>query len=157
MNKENEEQKEQLPAKFRPVPDWFLQQLVDLVNKTNLEMTVTLDIGGLMVSGMLISGRTYFDEFAKEFSGAYKGDQEVAKVLHDMVAQHVDMYPLVSEKDGEDESRKLEPPEYIHMRNARFFHPGGVPYPGVHEGGSLWRGRMSQVDGFHLGSISVGR
>src|SRR5918993_1449756 len=39
--------------------DWFLQFLVDRVNGTTTEIGITLQVGGLLVSGMLVSGDKY--------------------------------------------------------------------------------------------------
>lgn len=43
---------------------------------------------------------------------------------------------------------------YVHIRNARFFQPGGGgPIPQVSS--SWWRGRLSEVSGFVIGEMMV--
>ncbi|MBP0716154.1 hypothetical protein J8I33_22850 [Burkholderia sp. AcTa6-5] len=52
-----------------------------------------------------------------------------------------------------DEPNDLPPPQYIHIKGARFFSNSGNPIPG--NGGVWWRGRISEVDGFCLGELSA--
>jgi hypothetical protein len=46
-------------------PDWLLQHLVALVTDGPLEMGITLQVGGLLVSGKLVSGARYFEAAAR--------------------------------------------------------------------------------------------
>src|SRR5450755_3147485 len=55
------------PSRFEhPTVDFVLQAIVDLTNETGIEMGITLCVGGIVVSGQLISGKTYFEEIANE-------------------------------------------------------------------------------------------
>lgn len=56
--------------------DWFLQKFVSLANTIGLSCGITLFVEGAMISGMLISGKRYFEVFADEFSSNYPGDDE---------------------------------------------------------------------------------
>ena len=55
--------------RFRPSPqaDAFLQFLVNLVNNGGQlkSIGVTLQMGGMLVSGSIVSGAEYFDTFAR--------------------------------------------------------------------------------------------
>ncbi len=116
----------------------LLQKFADVrdeADSTFPSQLVTLHMGGLLITGELISERSYMQQF---IGGT------VQKVIDQAIA------------DG-----KLQPPdkdanpEYIHLQAARFFTPGQQPIPtsGV---GALWRGRFDAVDGFILGELRVG-
>ena len=126
--------------------DWYLQKLVALVNGSQLEFGVTLYVNGSVVSGRLIGGKKYFEEFAKEFTGAYPGSSESKESIRAAFASNGDIYDR-EEGDGED----LPPPQFIHLADARCFSGGGSAIPNR---GVLWRGKINSVSGFSLGQLS---
>lgn len=120
--------------------DWFLRTLTTLAETSQLSFGITLSVGGVLVSGSVISSKTYFDKFGSTFAGALAtaGDDFVEKIKSSLSG-------LSARADGV--------PIYIHLADARFFGPGTTqPIP---EEGSLWRGRLSEVDGFFLGSLNL--
>jgi hypothetical protein len=124
--------------------DWFLQSLVDMANDGIEVGGVTLQVSGLLVSGVLAGGKAYFQGFAEDFASGLD-DPGVAESVRDSFAKHGEIY----KKEGDD---ALPFPQYIHLRNARFFNTSGNPIPG--NKGVWWRGRISEVAGFTLGSLS---
>lgn len=128
-------------------PDWFLQSLVDMANKTGVEYGITLQVSGFLVSGTLVGGRKYFEGFADEFAGAI-ADEADAQAAREGFARFGSVYDV---EEGDNPSDK-PPPSFIHLRGARFFHPGGTAVPT--NNGVWWRGRLSDVAGFVLGSLS---
>lgn len=127
--------------------DWFLQSLVNMANSSSMETGITLTVGGFQVTGMMISGRRYFEEFGKLFaSGLFKEEGPDKEELAQSFAKHGDMYAK-----PEDEQ---SPPSYIHLRNAKFFGPGGEALAVTNGNGVLWRGRIAEVGGFLLGAYS---
>lgn len=127
--------------------DWFLQNLVSSVNKGAVSFTITLNVGGLLVSGMLISGRTYFKEFGSQFEDAFPSDGEKERTIEKAIHNLTKIYD--EPESGEGSSQP--PPRYIHLRDAKFYHPslgGAMPSQGI-----LWRGRLNVVEGFFLGSF----
>lgn len=124
--------------------DWFLQSLVSIVNSGGFSFGVTLNVGGFLVSGQLIGGKEYFEGFGGDFSGSFQ-DAETAESVKASFAQYGDIYS--SDKEPPP------PPSYIHIKEAKFFNTNGNPIPGNR--GVWWRGRISQIDGFSLGSLSA--
>lgn len=122
--------------------DWFLQKLVNMVNYGKWSFGITLNVGGFLVSGNLIGGKEYFEGFSDEFAGALKG-LDGADEVKNVLSKNGDIYT-----SGEDMSL----PSYVHIKGARFFNTNGNPIPGNR--GVWWRGRISEVDGFSLGSLS---
>lgn len=124
--------------------DWFLQDLVKIVNSGGFSFGITLNVGGLLVSGQLVGGKEYFEGFGSDFAGVFS-DSETAKVVQESFAKRGEIYS--SDKET------LFPLTYIHVKEARFFNNSGKPIPGNR--GVWWRGKLSQVNGFSLGSLSA--
>ena len=124
--------------------DWYLQELVGLANTSGLEMGLTLNVGGSVVSGTLISGRKYFETFAQQFASAWPGDEETKENIRKSLATHAKIY-------DSPETEDLPPPQYVHLTNAKVHSPtGSLPT----NSGVLWRGKVNAVSGFSLGSLS---
>jgi hypothetical protein len=103
-------------------------------------IAITLNVGGLLVSGELISSKAYINEF---MGGALRDKIKSVLREHDEFRREVENAPK-----GEDDS--------IHLRDARFLVPGQPPIPGVGNG-VLWRGRLDSVEGFFLGMLGVAK
>lgn len=129
-----------------PGADWFLQKLVGFAN-IGICSGITLQVHGMIISGTTITGRKYFEEFAKSFGGGFRGDSELATSFTEMFASYAKIY----DKDPEDQKFDDEP-GYIHLENASFFLPGQPAMP--RNSGVLWRGKISDVTGFNLGILS---
>jgi hypothetical protein len=155
-----------------PEVDWFLQRLVDLTNDHfALDFPVTLHVKGLTITGVLVSGRTYFERWANELSGSLNfengEDPEIEKArqtIRENFSRFGEIYPTAEEAalaadefeaDPEGYAKKVRrnPPMFIHLRDARFFI-GDRPVPNNRP--VLWRGRLSEVDGFMLGTLAAG-
>jgi len=97
---------------------------------------VILTIGGMLVSGELVSHDRWIEEMRAETSEG--GDD-----LKD-ASEAVSSQDAVSAKD-ENERR------FIHLRKAKFYQ-GQAVIPGEGEG-FLWRGKVASVDGFMEGLL----
>jgi len=110
-------------------------------DEKDYSLSLTLHIGGMLVSGDLIGEYQYLQEF---MGGT------VLRKMESLASENAsagDSAPAEGQETHTD-------PEYIHMRNAKFFHPGQTPVPGS-GAGVLWRGRVASVDSFILGSLNV--
>ncbi|MFD4837475.1 gas vesicle accessory protein GvpU [Achromobacter sp. NPDC058515] len=128
-----------------PEADAFLQFLVNLVNNgSQIEsIGVTLQMGGMLVSGSIISGAEYFDSFAVNFTSSLDSlDADTRKTVRASLAELGDVFRLPQPADPL--------PNYIHLADALFFTADGTPIAGQP---TLWRGRTSAVDGFILGRL----
>jgi hypothetical protein len=133
--------------------DWFLQELVAFTNRTGFEVGVTLVVGGIMVSGMMIGGRKYFEQFADiiKHSLTQAIDAEFGEMMGNSYATVAEIYKPVG--DGEVEPSAITKPGYIHMKDAVLYHPNDSPRLVVNH--ALWRVRITAVDAFTLGTPSV--
>lgn len=127
--------------------DWFLQGFVDMVNGKDFTIGLTLNVGGFLVSGQVVSGHKYFEGFAEEFSNIFE-DKEVAETVKESYSKYGEIY--TKEQDTK-ENRPM--PQYIHLQNAKFYNTNGKPIP--NNRGVWWRGRLSEVSGFMLGMLNA--
>lgn len=125
--------------------DWLLTTLVNWVNNLKFEVSITLYMKGSVISGRLISSDDFIVGFVRSLStDVSEGeDGEARQQLTKLFTGDVETL------DGQNSP----PPNYIHLRNARVFTPGQRPIP---QNGVLWRGRISEVDGFSIGELVVG-
>jgi hypothetical protein len=124
--------------------DTYLQALVKNVNdaEERFSMPMTVLVGGTLVSGSLIGIEEYFETLASEFAAMFT-DPDEAAMAKESFKPSEDM-PPPSEGDPL--------PQYIHFKDARYYSVQGGPIvagPGV-----LWRGRISEVGGFHFGCLA---
>lgn len=124
--------------------DWLLTDLIDYAN-AGYSIAITLTIGGTIVTGMLIGGSRWIDEFASVMHrGLSEGSTaDAADQVRDGFLAYKVMYesPLIDTQTG---------PSFIHLRNARLVAPGGMVPRGE---GTYWRGRLSQISGWNLGEM----
>ena len=128
--------------------DWFLQSMIEVIINRGVEIGVTMSVGGSIVSGILISGKTYFEELGAVVAASSKEEGDVSEMLGNSWKEYRRLY-----EKPEDAGDDWEEPRaaYIHLRNARYYAPGNHPIP---DGGVLWRGRLSSVDAFSIGNFS---
>jgi len=124
--------------------DWFLQNLIEYSNKIGLSFSVTVIVGGSVISGQTISGRSYFERFTKLFSDPLKGQNiEIAQAFADEFESYAKIY---------DDKESTEPPGYIHLRDVFIIQPNSR-IPTGETSNILWRGRVDAIDGFSIGSF----
>ncbi|MFP5289032.1 MAG: hypothetical protein ACLGI9_25060 [Thermoanaerobaculia bacterium] len=130
-----------------PFP-WFLPSLVELSQQTGLRPVVTLSVGGLLISGELIDGKSYFEELIRETRATPAGavDEAIRTRLLELYQSFADRYGRPGL--GSEQSAHAEP-AHLHFRTARVYHPSGAPIPSG--GGLMWRVRLDAVEGFTLG------
>lgn len=124
--------------------DWFLQSFVTMFNENNGSMGLTLVTHGFLVSGQLIGGKEYFEGFGDDLASAIPNGGDKIKQTYKEMGEKV----YNREKEGNSHA-----PTFIHLKNAKFFHPNGQPIPTNR--GVLWRGRISEISGFSLGQLST--
>jgi hypothetical protein len=135
----------------RPV-DCFLQSLVEIVNDESANIPITLSVGGLLISGDMIGGKTYFDEFARQFKDGFRDiSSETASTIEETFKRLGDVYDTI-QKESQG-SAAIPKPYIIHLKDAQIYQSGASLPPS--EKRVLWRGRLEAVDGFSLGKLSL--
>lgn len=147
MASESQEQPTTVPsAPDHTLPDWYLQALVETVNGKDIEFPITLFVGGLIVSGQLVSGHKYFEGLGAQVTQFLGGPSDDVIETVKYFTSPGEIYTKLKE------ATEIPPPQYIHLRGAKIFTPGQQPIPTE---GAWWRGRLVSVDGFHFGSLAV--
>ena len=127
--------------------DWLLQILISVTNSSGTPCPVTLHVGGLLVSGELVSGLQYFEEFAQQMGSAVKESER-----EEIEAMFREMGQSFYSQEKSPDAPPPPNPHFIHLQNVKIFNPEGLPFPA--NDGAFWRGRLEAVDGFMLGSLT---
>ena len=126
------------------VIDTVLRRLI-VLSYTGLETGVTLTIGTAIISGLIISPDKFFEPAAQDAREA--GATLVADYLFQPGVEQSKKTAAQWETAAEGNTPPL--PVTIHLRDAVMHSPGGQPfYLG------LWRGKLRNIDGFVMGTIS---
>jgi hypothetical protein len=143
--------KEDISSGMPSVPsaqhDWFIQSLVNVANLAPLSFGVTLQVSGLLVSGYLVSGKTYFEAIGQQIVSGLSQNAALADQMRKMFATFESAYP----NDPGQSERPV--PQFVHLQNARFYSTDGTPVPANE--GVWWRGRISQISGIVIGILNV--
>ena len=138
------------PAPIAPT-DSFLQELAAAANAVDPEgngfVSVVLSVGGQTVSGMLTSGRAFFEAQHRACAAA-GGDATLREAVVEACAEFRDRYPARSDAAKE----RPADPAYLHLKGAQFFANGVLPMPA---NGMWWRVKISSVDGFSIGTMGA--
>jgi len=129
--------------------DWLLERWVRLA-ELGVEVGVTLQLGGLLISGTLVGARHYL-----EYQRSDVLADLVQRGLPPLIARKVDRafatdLEAMAESDQAERDGAASPRRFIHLKDACIIADGGhrasfvVPY---------WRGQLRRVDAFFLGSI----
>ncbi|WRP06534.1 gas vesicle accessory protein GvpU [Rossellomorea aquimaris] len=118
--------------------DSILEFFVQATNKHDFSLDITLNVNGAVITGTLVSAKEYFDSLSETFEDG----SEVAQKLSEELA-----------KAGEaiDDNQSAEA-HFIHLKNTKVYCGDSKPTPS--KGKIMWRGKLSEVDGFFLGKIS---
>ncbi len=108
----------------------LIKQIEEAEENNNLSeeekyIDIILNVHGMIVSGELVSYKTYVDGFIQP-----KTDNEQDETA----------------VESEDRS-------YIHLRNVKFYLSAGNPIPANDSKEIFWRGKLSSIDGFSLAKL----
>lgn len=126
--------------------DWFLQDFLERFISRGVEVGITLTVGGVIVTGVAISGGTYFEKLSRTIKGA-SGSGDLAGVISEEVQRYTEIY---ERPEGAPEGWVPGPIGYVHLKDAKIIAPGQRP---LTERGTLWRAKLSSVDSFFIGTI----
>ena len=130
--------------------DWLLAWMINFAER-GLELGVTLNVGGALITGNLIGGRKYFETLGNLMQNAnftgFEVDPEFKTNMGTNFAMWKDLYPKTEDIKADDVPR----PSYIHLARAHIVLKN-VPLTSG-DGVPLWRGKLSSVDGFTIGTL----
>jgi len=117
--------------------DEILSFFVQAANHHDFSTDITLHVKGGLVTGTIISAASYFSNLKDSISEK----NDVAKQLKEALKQA-----------EESADTKQSNAEYIHLKNMSAYLAENKTTPANSD--LLWRGKISEVDGFFLGRIS---
>jgi hypothetical protein len=135
--------------------DADLGRLVQLANAYGLEQELVLTLPGQVLSGTLVSGRTYFDGLAAAVQGDDADDTLRGALATGYRARSKDfegwgaagaLHELDPDGPADDRLASLPTVAYLHLRDVAVAGVAGGRLP-------LWRGRLADVVGWSVGSI----
>lgn len=125
---------------------------------------VTLFVGGVIVTGQVISESAFYDALVDQMAETAQRDaperneeaswEKLREVLKSSLPEEPEL-PDESELELTDEQELAlldSLPRYIHLKDARTLHGNGQLIPTE---GALWRCKLSSVDGWHLGVLNT--
>ncbi|MGP1909674.1 gas vesicle accessory protein GvpU [Metabacillus sp. JX24] len=118
--------------------DSVLEFFVGASNKHGFALDITLNVNGAVVSGTMISAKEYFDTLSETFEDG----SEVAQNLSEQLSRASESI----EENGSGEAH------FIHLKNTKVYIGDSKSTPS--KGQIIWRGKLSEVNGFFLGKIS---
>lgn len=105
---------------------------------------MTLNVTGTMISGMLMGSHKYLESAKRLFVGTpgWDAGEGLVKGFAESLAEDC------------NEEEEYEISSLIHLKNAKFYTPGKNPIP-ADGAGVLWRGKLSSVDEYTFGTLSL--
>lgn len=146
MNSENQELSVNQEVTERDPPrdqDMFLTRLVEY-SFAGLEIPVTLWVKGRLVTGILTSGKNFFEHALISLNlDGEQSEGSNGEIMAQEFGEWVELYSNPRE----------HAPEWLHLKGAKTVREDGrmIPY----EGGLFWRGRIAAIDGFCLGQMAA--
>ncbi len=136
-----------------PAVDPMLQLFVRLMNSLDVQLGVTVLIGGSWVSGVLIPPRTFTEEAGAELVEKAGAEAEGLQQFFRELGRH--WFPNESEVEAEatggQAPRRDDRPFHLHLRNARLVTTTGtIPLDGAY-----MRIRLAEVAGWVIGDFSA--
>jgi hypothetical protein len=124
--------------------DEVLEYLVKKVEETGAGSSITLCMNGSIIVGDIMSSKMYYEEMSKFFDGVdlttnNRLDIETGRKY----LEHYKQFMRERARSSEEQNN----PRYIHL-NKVVIYPSDPSHP---SGASVWRGKLSSVDGFSLG------
>jgi len=138
-----------------PIIDPLLQYFVMYANVGSMDVPVTLNVQGTVVTGRLLGINKYLDAIASIYrkpenirtiggrSPPEEGDEELGLRKAEETASFIDTLRIDFGKEFAD-TGDVKLPRLIHLQNARI--------NGAATADGTWRGKLSSVDGFAFGA-----
>ncbi len=141
--------------------DFFLGFLTSLAEgEDGFNVPITLNVGGVIVSGELISEDEYFAGLSQLFTdheGEVPEGATTWKEVFRSLPSLFDSFAMEQLDDGADPQETQEMREslrepYVHLRNTQVW-TAEERFFGFE--GAFWRGKLSSIDGFWFGQAAT--
>ena len=123
--------------------DAIILMLLNLVEEDGIELAVTLNVNGVVISGLLIGASAYYEGITESSKSLHDGTMSkiFSKKFSDLKEAYTKQKQEEAEKEEEENSLT-----FIHLKNATYLNSEGQASSSINN--SWWRGRISSLDGF---------
>jgi hypothetical protein len=135
---------------YRKPKDLSLARLVLMTNEYNMSIPITLQVGGIIITGKMVSIVEYFKLLSKEYNPDPEGKSTQWGFLNRFFDESAEVARVEIEKDKSENKHRVQP-NYIHLKEAQIIN--GINF--IPNGGTLWRGRLEKVDGYFMGMLAT--
>lgn len=122
--------------------DAIVLLFLSLVEEDGIEVPITLNINGVVISGLLIGASAYYEGITE--SSKLLHDGTMSKIIYKKFEDLKEAYFKQKQENKEQEDQENSP-SFIHLKNAVYFNTDGQSIP---TSNTWWRGRISSLDGF---------
>lgn len=123
--------------------DLILDLYVKLVNQFDMNMGFTLYVGGLVITGQLVSYYDYLEGVSKTFGNV---DNRIGQLFSEQFTLLKDEVKEFRDSKEED----LQEVNFIHLKDVTIYN--------INQNTTLtteyWRGKLKSVDGFNIGNYT---
>jgi hypothetical protein len=138
--------------------DHLLQLFVKLAER-GLEVSITLSVGGMLISGILTSDSEYLKLLGEGIRAVTIPELRAVTEAFANLAESAQNAARERQREEEEAEALGEEdgvrPAYIHLKDAKLFLAVDMGLPT--QGSVLWRGKIASVDGFVLGAFTPSR
>ncbi len=132
--------------------DAVVLMFLTLVEEDGIEVDVTLNVRGAIISGTLIGPTAYYEGITE--SSKHLHDDTMSKIISKKFADLKDAYSQQKQQnqgEGKKEEKESTPPSYIHLKNAKYLNVNGQMT--ANSSGNWWRGKLESLDGISFNSL----
>ncbi|MDQ0860814.1 hypothetical protein [Bacillus sp. V2I10] len=128
-----------------PTEDAVLLMFLSLAENDGIEVAITLNIQGAIVTGILIGSRAYYDGITE--SSLHLKDNTMSKIIAKRFGDLRDEYLKQKQEQADKKDNEEDAAAYIHLKNAKYHQPA------MNASSSWWRGKISSIDSFSFDSL----
>jgi len=130
--------------------DAVLLMFLNLIEEDGIEVDVTLNMNGAIVSGTLIGAGAYYDGITEASKNLE--DSTMSKIISKKFHDLKEAYQKQKEANEENEEGEVTP-NFIHLKNATYLVSNNGQTVSK-ENKAWWRGRITSIDGFSFNNLT---
>ena len=123
--------------------DAILLKFLTLVEEEGIEVAVTLNVKGVVISGLLVGASAYYEGITE--SSKQLSDSTMSKIMSKKLNNLKEAY-FKQKQEESDKDEQENAPTFIHLKNANYLNRDDQTFPS--RSSTWWRGRISSLDGF---------
>lgn len=132
-----------------PTEDAVLIMFLSLVEDDGIEVNVTLNIQGALVSGILVGSSAYYDGITE--SSRQLRDDTMSKIITKRFSDLKEAYLKEKQEQGDKKEEQDLSVTYIHLKDAKYHHNSANSH--MTTSVAWWRGKISSIDAYSFDTL----